>query len=54
MARRSLIEVLKARFTTVSPTIVEAIDRIDNPGTLMDLLRRAVTVQRLEDFAQAI
>ncbi len=54
MARRSLIEVLKARFTAVSPTIVEAIDQIDNPGTLMDLLRRAVTVQRLEDFAQAI
>jgi hypothetical protein len=54
MARRSLIEVLKTRFTAVSPTIVEAIDRIDNPGTLMELLRRAVTVQRLEDFAQAI
>jgi hypothetical protein len=53
-ARLSVVEVLQARFATVAPSIVEALNRIEDIGVLRALLNRAVMVQRLDEFAQAL
>lgn len=52
-AREDVMEILRTRFTTVPPAVIEALGRIDDLGTLRSLLRRAITVARPEDLGLA-
>jgi hypothetical protein len=49
-AREDVAEILRTRFATVPPAIVEALGKIDDLGTLRNLLRRAITIERPEDL----
>lgn len=51
--REDVVEILRTRFTVVSPAIVEALGQIDDLGTLRNLLRRAIIVERPEDLGLA-
>jgi flagellar biosynthesis/type III secretory pathway protein FliH len=48
--RQAVKEILMARFGVVPPSITEAVNRIGDSVILRALLRRAATVERLEDF----
>ena len=52
--REGVLEVLRARFANVPAAIAETLDRIEDIGLLRTLLRRAVIVQGLDEFAQAL
>jgi len=50
--RRAVIRALEAKFQTVPPGLVEAVERIDDIARLGELHTLAVCAQTLEDFAQ--
>jgi hypothetical protein len=51
--RENVVMILRERFAAVPPALVEALNRIDDLGTLRSLLRRAVTVERPEELGLA-
>ncbi len=54
MAREALLEILGARFGTVSPAAAAMIHASDNLARLKELLRRAATVSSPEEFERAL
>ena len=50
--RRAVIRALEAKFQTVPPGLVEAVERLDDIARLGELHTLAVRAQTLEDFAQ--
>lgn len=53
-ARESVIEVLETRFGEVPTSIVEAINRIDQPSLLKTLLKRAIAIPSTTEFQQLL
>jgi hypothetical protein len=51
--REAVVEILKTRFAAVPPAILDALNRLDDLGTLRALLRRAITVERPEELGLA-
>ncbi len=54
MAREALLDILGARFGTVSPAAAATVHASDNLARLKELLRRAATVSSPEEFEQAL
>ncbi|HEY9802502.1 MAG TPA: hypothetical protein V6D25_19225 [Leptolyngbyaceae cyanobacterium] len=52
--RESLLEVLDTRFGEVPTSIVEAINRIDQPSVLKTLLKRAIAIPSTIEFQQLL
>ena len=52
-SREAVIEILEARFEVVPQSIVEIINDVDDLSILKMLLKKAATVQALEDFSDA-
>ena len=50
--RRAVVRALEAKFQTVPPSLVEAVERLDDIARLGELVTQAVRAQTLEDFAQ--
>ncbi|WP_242044508.1 hypothetical protein [Anabaena azotica] len=53
-ARESVIEVLDTRFGEVPTSIVEAINKIDQPSLLKTLLKRAIAIPSTTEFQQLL
>ena len=49
-----MLEILDIRFGMVSQSLLATIQRIENAALLKSLLRKAITVQSLEDFKQTV
>ncbi len=54
MARETLLDILGARFGTVSPAAAATVHASDNLARLKELLRRAATVSSPEEFERAL
>jgi hypothetical protein len=52
--REAVVDVLEERFGGTPPTVVEAIQGMEDPSLLKSLLRRAATLGSLEEFEQAL
>ena len=52
-SREAVVEILEARFEVVPQSIVEIINDVDDLSILKMLLKKAATVQALEDFSDA-
>ncbi|BAT55279.1 hypothetical protein NOS3756_42580 [Nostoc sp. NIES-3756] len=52
--RESVLEVLETRFGEVPTSIVEAINRIDQPSVLKTLLKRAIAISSTNEFQQLL
>lgn len=50
--RQSLLAVLESRFGELPIELVESIERVASEARLMDMLRAAVTVASLAEFAR--
>ena len=48
--REDVIDVLTIRFSDVPPSLVEAINQIEDPSLLKTLLRQAITIGSLAEF----
>jgi len=53
-AREDVVEILEARFELVSGSIVKTINGIDDPSVLKMLLKKAATVDSLEEFKRVM
>ena len=49
-AREDVIDILETRFVGVPQSIIEEINRIDDPSSLKTLHKEAITVGSLEEF----
>ncbi|MBD2771414.1 hypothetical protein [Iningainema tapete] len=54
VSRRKTVEVLATRFGEVPELIVDAINRIDEPSVLKNLLRRACVIGSFAEFQQVL
>ncbi|MEX0892223.1 MAG: hypothetical protein WEB88_08635 [Gemmatimonadota bacterium] len=54
MARKNLIEVLEARFGNVPVSVAERIREVEDVGLLRGLHKKAVTIESLERFQEAL
>jgi hypothetical protein len=52
--RESVLEVLETRFGEIPASIVEAINRIDQPSLLKTLLKRAIAISSTNEFQQLL
>lgn len=52
--RENVIEILDARFEVVPPSIIETVNQLGDLDGLKQLLRRAVTINSLEEFQQLL
>ncbi|MEJ1931797.1 transposase [Nostoc sp. NIES-2111] len=52
--RESVLEVLETRFGEIPASIVEAINRIDQPSLLKTLLKRAIAISSTTEFQQLL
>lgn len=50
--RESVIEILETRFDSVSESLVETINQIENEGVLKILFKRAITIASLAEFEE--
>jgi len=48
--REDVIDVLTIRFSDVPPSLVEAINQIEDPSLLKTLLRQAITIGSIAEF----
>jgi hypothetical protein len=48
--REDVIDVLTIRFSDVPPSLVEAINQIEDPSLLKTLLRQAITTSSISEF----
>lgn len=53
-AREDVVEILEVRFELVAGSIVKNINGIDDPSVLKMLLKKAATVDSLEEFRQVM
>ena len=50
--RESTLEILETRFDSVSASLVETINQINNEEVLKVLFKRAITIASLEEFLE--
>jgi hypothetical protein len=53
-AREDVLDILETRFAGIPQSVVEAVNRIENPAILKILLKRAIIVGSLEEFEQVL
>ncbi|MEW5804387.1 MAG: hypothetical protein AB1847_20010, partial [bacterium] len=53
-AREAVIDSLEARFDVVQESMIKTINEINDPSTLKVLLRKAVKVESLDEFARIV
>jgi hypothetical protein len=52
--REDVLDILETRFARIPQSVVEAVNRIENPAILKILLKRAIIVGSLEEFEQVL
>ena len=52
--RENLMEVIETRFGLVPSSIVEVVNRINDPSVLKTLLKRAIAIPSVAEFQQLL
>ena len=51
-SREAILEILKTRFDSIPESLTDAVNALEDPGYLKDLLKDAVTTPSLEAFGE--